>query len=111
MNKCAWAISSTETVEFEIYDNNLGWNKAPGVYIFSYQAASGVWLPLYVGQTDDFSARLPSHEKLDRAIHLGATHIHARVVYQQPWRDQIERYMIQQYQPPLNQQMKGGLLS
>lgn len=38
------------------------------------------WRVLYVRQTDDFSSRLPSHEKWGVAIRRGATHIHTLVV-------------------------------
>ena len=77
-------------------------NSVAGLYIFSYQVANGSWKALYVGQTDDFSSRLPSHPRLGEAVRTGATHIHAVSVPAQSNRDLWEAQLIQYLQPPLN---------
>ncbi|MBD2566779.1 hypothetical protein [Anabaena lutea] len=61
-----------------------------------------MWYPLYVGQTDDFSSRLPNHERLPQAIQRGATHIHVAIITQQRQRDILEKMLIPYLQPPLN---------
>ena len=104
MTTCNWPISPSQTVEFGIYSKNEGWYAVPGVYIFTFEEVGVGWHPLYVGQTDDFSARLPSHERLNEAIQLGATHIHTRVVNSQQERDSLERALIHQLRPPMNSQ-------
>ncbi|MBL9113729.1 MAG: GIY-YIG nuclease family protein [Verrucomicrobiaceae bacterium] len=104
--KCSWPISAKQTLEFEIYDSNDGWHKVGGIYIFSYQQKAGSWIALYVGQTKDFSERPATHDRLDEAVRLGATHIHARVVSLQADRDRIEAALIQYLQPPMNSQLR-----
>lgn len=103
---CAWPLGSGENLEVTIYSRNEGWYAVAGLYIFTYRAANGLWHPLYVGQTDDFSARLPSHEKLQKALQHGATHIHARIVSQESDRLLLERMLIQHLRPALNVQLK-----
>lgn len=103
MNKCSWSVGNGEIAEFDIYSKNEGWNKVGGLYIFARQSPKG-WHALYVGQTDDFSSRLPNHERLGEAIRLGATHIHAALVQMEYLRDRLEKALISIYQPPLNVQ-------
>ena len=64
-------------------------------------------MALYVGKTDDFAKRPATHERLDEAVRLGATHIHARVVPLQADRDRIEKTLILSLQPPLNTQHRN----
>ena len=42
------------------------------------------------------------HEKWKKAVQLGATHVHARGVLQEAKREAIESHLIQEYDPPLN---------
>lgn len=105
MNKCSWPLGNGQTLEFTICDSNTGWNKVAGLYIFAYLDGQ-YWRALYVGKADDFSSRLPSHERLDEAVRKGATHIHAVVVPQAANRDNWERMLIQHLQPPMNQQFR-----
>lgn len=106
MANCSWPLGNGSTLEFTIYDRNEGWNKVAGLYIFSFLASNGRWTALYVGQTNDFSARLPSHERLNEAVQRGATHIHALVVPLQQSRDTWESMLIQHLQPSLNEQLR-----
>ena len=64
------------------------------------------WRPLYVGKTQDFSARLPTHERWLEAVLLGATHIHARTEGNSWLRMLIEQELIETFRPPLNVQGK-----
>jgi excinuclease UvrABC nuclease subunit len=102
METCKWPLNNIESLEFTIYDSNQNWNKVAGLYIFSYQTINGTWFPLYVGETDDFSSRLPSHERLNEAIQHGATHIHALTVPLETDRVKWEKALIQHLQPPMN---------
>lgn len=90
-----------------MYASNSDWNKVAGLYIFA-SLHNNRWNALYVGQTDDFSSRLPNHERLGEAIRKGATHIHAVGVQQVATRDRLERALIQHLQPPLNTLLRGG---
>ena len=90
MNKCTWPLGNGQTVEFNIYDPQITtWKAVAGLYIFAYDDGQ-YWQALYIGQTDDFSARLPHHERLDEAAQRGATHIHAVVVPPAANRDTLE---------------------
>ena len=88
--------------EFYVYSPNPdGWNEVPGLYVFA-RLDPGGWVPLYVGQTENFRHRLPNHERWQEAMQRGATHIHARTEVTQEERDRIERDLIQAYQPLMN---------
>jgi hypothetical protein len=105
MDTCKWPLSNGEFLEFNVYGPNTQWNKVGGLYIFT-QDCGAYWRALYVGKTDDFSSRLPSHERWDEAGRNGATHIHAKVVSQAANRDTWERQLIAHLQPQLNDQLK-----
>ncbi|MBD2626450.1 GIY-YIG nuclease family protein [Trichormus variabilis] len=98
---CNWPLGNGESLEFEVFAENTAWNKVPGLYIFAHLQGN-MWTALYVGKTINFSSRLPDHDRLDEAIKLGATHIHAVVIPQQRQRDILEQMLIQYLQPPLN---------
>ncbi len=105
MNKCNWPLGNGKNLEFTVYDSNNGWKSVAGLYIFSYYDGQ-YWRALYVGQTDDFSARLPSHERLNEAVKLGATHIQALTVPRATDRDDWERMLIQHLKPRMNSQLR-----
>ena len=107
MSTCLWPLGNGESIEFSVHDSNTNWNPLAGLYIFCYQVQSGGWIPLYIGQTDDFSTRLPNHERLDEAIQRGATHLHAAVIPLKANRDKFEKILIQHLQPVMNDQLKG----
>jgi excinuclease UvrABC nuclease subunit len=92
--------------EFGVYQHDANWNDVGGVYIFSGLNSRQQWAAIYIGQTDSFHSRIPSHEQWIRAMLLGATHVHAMVESQAAKRDQIERQLIAAYQPMLNVQLK-----
>ena len=106
MSTCKWPIGNSEALEFTIYDSAVTWNKVAGLYIFAYRTDEVHWTALYVGQAEDFSVRLPSHEKWNSAVRLGATHIHALVVPLAANRDKWEKMLIQHLQPRMNVQYR-----
>ncbi len=105
MSTCKWPLGNGQTLEFTVYGSDTTWNKTAGLYVFTYQTPQG-WIALYVGQTDDFSARLPNHERWNEAARLGATHVHAVVVPLQANRDLYEKMLIRNLQPRLNDQLR-----
>ncbi len=105
MSTCKWPLGNGQYLEFNIHDSNKNWKAVPGLYIFAFLTKDG-WSPLYVGQAEDLSDRLPGHERLDEAVRLGATHIHAVVVQQASDRNLWEKMLIQNFQPPMNVQLR-----
>jgi predicted GIY-YIG superfamily endonuclease len=104
MSTCNWPLGNGQELECNIYDTNTTWHSVAGLYIFAYRTDQTYWRALYVGQTDDFSSRIPSHERWNEAVRLEATHIHALVVPQAATRDKLEKMLIQTLQPPMNVQ-------
>ncbi len=94
------------THEFSVYLHATGWNAVAGLYIFAGKNSKGKWFPLYVGQTESLAERIPTHERWQEAVQLGATHVHAKAVMLKAARDLIEDQLIQAYQPTLNVQLK-----
>lgn len=105
MNICKWPIGNNDSLSFVISAENQNWDKVAGLYIFAKFSGNN-WYALYVGQTDDFSARLPNHERWNEAIQNGATHIHTLVAHMQSDRDLYEKRLIRTLQPLMNQQLK-----
>lgn len=94
--------------EFIIYNpETVAWNDVAGIYIFSGLNPLNQWVPIYVGQADSFRNRIPSHERWNEAVRLGATRIHAKSVPLAANRGALERLLIGNYQPTLNTQHKG----
>ena len=104
MSTCTWPIGNGESLSCTIYDPSTTWNKVAGIYIFAYRSGPTNWIALYVGQTDDFSSRMPSHDRWDEAVRLGASHIHALVIPLAANRDRLEKMLIQTLQPSMNVQ-------
>ena len=92
--------------EFAVYPPDTKWNDVAGVYIFCGLNAQNQWQAVYIGQTDSFATRIPSHEQWTAAARLGATHVHALTISEAATRDAVERELIQAYQPPLNTELK-----
>ena len=76
-----------------------------GNYIFGRRLPNGNFLPIYVGETDNFRARLPSHERWKEAKKAGATHVMAHITPAgEAARKAEEKDLIQKWSPPLNVQ-------
>ncbi len=90
----------------EVTPHTANWNAVAGLYIFAGTNSEGQWFPLYVGQAGSLAERIPTHERWQEAVQLGATHVHAKVVSLKATRDSLEDQLIQAYQPVLNVQGK-----
>ncbi|MFH0962767.1 MAG: hypothetical protein V2A58_02005 [Planctomycetota bacterium] len=87
---------------FEILPPGLIGEDVPGVYVFAGQNQSGVWYPVYIGQTESLAERLAIHKRWPEAAKLGASHVHILRVPLAKDRDRIEMELIGLFQPPLN---------
>jgi hypothetical protein len=96
---------------FIVYDPlQTTWNDVAGVYVFArFNPLTDRWDPLYIGKTASFQSRIPCHERWFQAVLLGATHILAVTVPDEPMRSGIERRLIESYQPTLNVQHRASL--
>ena len=100
---------ANEKYQFVVYDLNGPDYNAPGVYIFSRgtpnaQGGNNHQI-LYIGQTETLRDRLnPSHEKWYEALRHGMNYISVYVPYPVESRFDIEKFLIQHFRPPLNDQ-------
>lgn len=73
--------------------------------MFCKKNAAGKWTPQYFGQSKNLNNRLGNHEKEACAIANGATHIHAHLNELESKRLAEERDLIQNFNPPCNEQL------
>lgn len=80
--------------------------KEAGNYIFTKPGATaGKEVVLYIGQADDLSRRLSTHERWEEAKRVGATRVYAHLTQGgESVRCAEERDLIQRWNPPLNVQ-------
>jgi hypothetical protein len=104
-------ISPTgDNINFKICDFTSEWNEVGGIYMFCRRVVllNGciIWMPVYIGKTNNFKIRLPSHEKWEKAIQLGAVKVLAVVEESEYRRSLLEFQLIQHFDPPLNKQLR-----
>ena len=92
--------------EFTVYGDDTNWNEVAGLYVFVQHQVdtqgNPQWYAWYVGQTQSFSDRLPTHERWPEAVRKGANQIHARTEEDGLKREALEKELIEAYEPPLN---------
>lgn len=100
-----WKSQDGTVLAFEPLLQNVDWSDASGLYLFGC-VKNSTWKIFYVGQTNNFSNRIPNHDRWNEAKRLGASHVLAVVVDSQTKRDKYEKELIQELQPSLNTQLK-----
>lgn len=98
----------------------VDWSKLSGVsglYIFAarnsqFQAFEYPWTPLYVGKTEDFAERFSRHEKWGHerwreaeTLH-GAGHVHLLEVPLESERKRLEKTLIRELSPRMNENFR-----
>ena len=96
MPTCKWL-----DLDFQIYPHDANLSEAAGLYVFARQDPEG-WIALYIGETESFHTRLPTHERWQEAAQRGATHVHVKTEPKAAERQALEEQLIQLYQPPVN---------
>lgn len=91
---------------FNVYLHDDNWADVAGIYIFCGINSKNQWVAYYIGKTESFQDRIPSHKQWEQAVKLGATHAHAKMVSQAKDRDRIEEELIKAFQPRLNTQLR-----
>jgi predicted GIY-YIG superfamily endonuclease len=99
-----WPGKSGAQYQYWIHPLGTTFKSTPGNYIYAKLTSAG-WVPLYVGQTGDLSARLANHEKDSEARRNGATHIHAHTSTSEAQRLAEEKDLIVRWQPVCNDQL------
>ncbi len=83
------------------------WLALPGIYMICRLGSTGFYIPLYIGQADDLRDRLTQHEQWRPALERGASSVLTAVVFSKTDRNLFERRLIQEFQPPLNHNLKA----
>jgi excinuclease UvrABC nuclease subunit len=79
--------------------------KEAGNYLFAKPLGNGKVQILYIGQADDLSRRLSTHDRWEEAKRLGATQVYAHTKQGgEAARCAEEKDLIQRWNPPLNTQ-------
>ena len=106
-----WPGRGEQSYEFRVCESSTVWNKVPeagGVYIFACRENQlGEWVPLYVGETEDFAGRIPNHEMWSTLEQKGNharsdIYIHVLEVRGKSQRVKIQDELIWEYDPRWN---------
>ena len=107
--KLSLKIENTEYT-FTLYPLETQFNRIAGVYTFfiipdTRHPASDIqqYSFLYLGITNNFQSRLRQHHKIKQAIELGMNHIGILKINSGRKRKNLERKLLKNYNPPLNQ--------
>jgi hypothetical protein len=79
-------------------------DEKPANYIFAAKKAKGVWVPAYIGQTDNINNRMRCHEKAGPARKSNALYIHVHLSGAEEKRTAEEQDLIAKWNPKLNEQ-------
>ena len=74
-----WVGASGKRYRYQVFNVNQPFKAAAGNYIFCKLNAYNVWVPIYVGQTEDLSERFENHHAMPCIKRNGATHIHVHL--------------------------------
>ena len=106
-----WQGREGRSYRFRVYEASVDWDKVPevgGVYVFACREnQSGGWVPLYIGETEDFADRMPDHEKWSTLVEEGNftrsdVYIHVLDIQGKSQRKYIQDELIQEYYPRWN---------
>ncbi len=101
-DKCTWTGLSGKVYEYNIYPISDNWNDIAGNYIFAKESSPHKWEAVYIGETESFKDRLPSHNELPCVKRNGGTHIHAHTNQDGQARLDEEADLIATGRPPCN---------
>ena len=104
-----WQSPTHGPISFTKHAHASLWNEVAGIYMFCRLESQGTYTPLYIGQAGSLKQRIPQHEQWPRAVQQGASFVLAALVPIQIDRDNIERQLIQHFNPTLNTQHKNAL--
>ena len=111
-----WAGYEFEVIPEPAGDDVWSWLRPePGIYVMSYPAKSGHWMPLYIGKSKNVASRIRYHSRwVDAWTHAVAEATSAAFLHVRGFVDSddlpfFERMLIYSYNPPLNERLKNGV--
>jgi hypothetical protein len=105
---CIWPGHSGKEYPYQIHPIGAAFKPESGNYILASESEAGGWVPLYVAQSRDVHQRLEGYEKQQKAVEMGATHIHVHVSSaSQAARCEEERDLILRWQPACNDPLES----
>ncbi len=99
-----WPGASGTKYKYWVHSLDTTFKDQGGNYIFAKKTASGKWTPVYIGETESLSDRLPNHDKLPCVRRNGGTHIHAHTSGGQRERRAEEADLLANFNPPCNKE-------
>jgi hypothetical protein len=102
-----WKYGNNRCLAFRAYGMDSSWLDVGGVYIFFYVDWYGKYRFLYIGKAISFKERFSDHERWKEACSWGATHVFASVVQPEFERCTLEKMLIQEFHPPMNEHHNG----
>jgi hypothetical protein len=110
-----WKPSDNKYPTFNAYSMDSNWPDVGGLYIFSYVDEYHINNFLYIGKATSFKERFSKHKRWPEACAKGATHVFIAIVRNEFERSSLEKMLIQEFHPPMNEHhnglLAGGMLS
>jgi hypothetical protein len=106
-----WKSIDNRELLFSAYSLNSTWPDIGGLYIFSYVDRYGSVEFLYIGKATSFKERFSKHKRWDEACAKGATHVLVAIVHNEFERGSLEKMLIQEFHPPMNEHHNGLMAS
>lgn len=98
----SYTASNGARVDFSVGQQGLHWRDVPGVYMFCARTDSGVPVPIYIGQAENFSTSIPGHPQWEAATEMGAVAVLVRTVAREQERAHLQSLLLADFDPPLN---------
>ena len=109
-----WRGCGEQSHKFRVYESGTDWSQMPeagGVYIFACRENPlGEWVPLYIGETENFADDLPDHEMwstLERQGNFRRSNIYVHVleVRGKSQRVNVQDELIREHDPRWNSEI------
>jgi hypothetical protein len=98
----SYTASNGARVDFSVGQQGLQWRDIPGIYMFCARTDSGVPVPVYIGQAENFSTCIPGHPQWAAAAALGAVAVLVKAVSRDEERKRLQSLLLTDFDPPLN---------
>lgn len=98
-----WEGQSGKTYRYRCFPIGTKFrDEKPANYIFAALKPKGVWVPVYVGHTENISKCLYGHEKEGTARRYNATYLHVHLAGEVTSRSDETQDIVTKYSPKCN---------